>query len=84
MGYALRPHTKPSLFELAGLYSDSALDQIYGDIRDFDKIKDVFEKSMHSNMRTIYKKNRHFRRFLESSTLKNYYDFLETWHSFWM
>lgn len=42
-GYALNPPTSPSLFELCKL--DKDITSIIGDIRDFDKLKDAFDKA---------------------------------------
>ena len=42
IGYSLQPPTKPSLFELAGL--DKQITSIIGDIRDFEKLMEVFRK----------------------------------------
>lgn len=41
-GYSLEPPTRPNLFELAEI--DDKMESIIGDIRDFDKLKAVFEK----------------------------------------
>ncbi|MGN0131729.1 MAG: CDP-glucose 4,6-dehydratase [Lachnospiraceae bacterium] len=40
-GYALDPPTDPNLFELIGL--DQQMDSIYGDIRDLEHLKKVFD-----------------------------------------
>lgn len=42
IGYSLQPPTNPSLFELAGL--DKQITSIIGDIRDFEKLMEVFRK----------------------------------------
>jgi len=41
-GYALRPPTDPSLFELAGVGKE--IDSVTGDVRDFDALKGVIGK----------------------------------------
>lgn len=41
IGYSLTPQTTPSLFELANIEKD--ITNIVGDIRDLDKLKNVFE-----------------------------------------
>ena len=41
-GYSLEPPTKPNLFSIAGI--EGKMNSIIGDIRDFDKLKDVFEQ----------------------------------------
>jgi CDP-glucose 4,6-dehydratase len=40
-GYSLEPPTNPSLFQL--LHMDEKMDSVIGDIRDFDKLKAVFD-----------------------------------------
>lgn len=40
-GYSLKPPTKPSLFELAGL--EGRMDSVLGDVRDLDHMRAVFE-----------------------------------------
>ncbi len=42
-GYSLYPPTKPNLFELAGL--EHAVHNIFGDIRDFEKLEQAFEQA---------------------------------------
>lgn len=42
VGYSLEPPTDPSLFVLAGLEKD--ITSVIGDIRDFEKLNEVFEK----------------------------------------
>ncbi len=42
-GYSLNPPTTPNLYSL--LDADSKINSIIGDIRDFDKLKDVFMKA---------------------------------------
>ena len=42
VGYSLEPPTEPSLFALAGLEKD--ITSVIGDIRDFEKLNEVFEK----------------------------------------
>ncbi len=42
-GYSLKPFTKPNLFELSNI--ENYMDSIIGDIRDLQRLKDVFEKS---------------------------------------
>lgn len=42
-GYGLEPPTEPNLFQLAGL--DDKMTSVIGDIRDFEKLKDTFEKA---------------------------------------
>ena len=44
-GYALEPPTKPSLFELAQI-GDGRVKSVIGDIRDYDKLKAVFDEFM--------------------------------------
>ena len=44
-GYALEPPTKPSLFELAQI-GDGRVKSVIGDIRDYDKLKSVFDEFM--------------------------------------
>lgn len=51
-GYALKPPTMPSLFETLGLDGElndgnisGTLDNVYGDIRDLDKLKVAFDKA---------------------------------------
>ena len=41
-GYALKPPTAPSLFELSGI--EKAIDSVEGDIRDLDHLRQVFEQ----------------------------------------
>lgn len=41
-GYALEPPERQNLFDLCGL--SGRMDSVMGDIRDFDKLKKVFEK----------------------------------------
>ncbi len=41
-GYSLAPPTKPSLFELAEI--DKDINSVIGDIRDFEKLRKVFEE----------------------------------------
>ena len=43
-GYALEPPTEPSLFELAGLAGDGKIKSVIGDIRDYGKLKAVFDE----------------------------------------
>lgn len=43
-GYALEPSVEPKLFSLAGLNSKPNLYQTYGDVRNLEKIKDVFRE----------------------------------------
>ena len=43
-GYALEPPTEPSLFELAGLEGDGKIKSFIGDIRDYGKLKEVFDE----------------------------------------
>ena len=40
-GYSLEPPTNPNLFDMAGL--DGKINSVIGDIRDFDKLKKVFD-----------------------------------------
>lgn len=40
-GYSLPPDTKPSLFDLLNL--DKEMTSVYGDIRDYDKLKETFD-----------------------------------------
>lgn len=40
-GYSLEPPTNPNLFDIAGL--DEKINSVIGDIRDFDKLKKVFD-----------------------------------------
>ncbi len=40
-GYSLEPPTKPSLYEIANIGQD--INSVIGDIRDLDKLKEVFE-----------------------------------------
>lgn len=42
-GYSLPAPTQPALFDMAGL--EEQMDSIIGDIRDFDKLKSVFDKA---------------------------------------
>lgn len=42
-GYSLEAPTNPNLFELAGL--EDKMNSIIGDIRDFDRLKEVFEET---------------------------------------
>lgn len=44
IGYSLEAPTDPSLFKLIGLDADDRLKQVYGDVRDLDAIKKVFEE----------------------------------------
>lgn len=41
-GYSLTPPTEPNLFSMAGL--EDKMDSIIGDVRDFEHLKEVFEK----------------------------------------
>ena len=41
VGYALKPNTSPNLFELSGV--NQQVKSVFGDIRDLDKLKKVFE-----------------------------------------
>lgn len=43
IGYSLEAPTDPSLFKLIGLDVDKRLNQVYGDVRDLDAMKKVFE-----------------------------------------
>ena len=43
-GYALEPPTKPSLYEFAGIKDDDRVKSVIGDIRDFDRLKAVFDE----------------------------------------
>ena len=43
-GYALEPPTKPSLYEFAGIKDDDRVKSVIGDIRDFDRLKAVFNE----------------------------------------
>lgn len=43
MGYSLDPPTEPNLFSLSGINSE--MNSIIGDIRDFDKLKQVFDET---------------------------------------
>ena len=42
--YALEPPPEPSLFELAGLEGDGKIKSFIGDIRDYGKLKEVFDE----------------------------------------
>lgn len=42
-GYSLEPPTNPNLFSIAGL--DGKINSVIGDIRDFEHLKQVFEKA---------------------------------------
>lgn len=42
-GYALKPPTNPSLFELAKIECDEHVKSIIGDIRDYEHLKEVFD-----------------------------------------
>ncbi len=44
-GYALKPPTDPSLFELLGFDSDERLTNVYGDIRDLEALNAAFDKA---------------------------------------
>ena len=43
-GYSLESPTEPSLFELAGLEGDGKIKSFIGDIRDYGKLKEVFDE----------------------------------------
>lgn len=43
LGYALKPSTKPNLYELAEIGQNDNLQQVYGDIRDLELMKRVFK-----------------------------------------
>lgn len=42
VGYALQPPTKPSLFKILDL--ENEINSVISDIRDFEKLKDIFQK----------------------------------------
>lgn len=42
-GYGLKPHTKPNLFDIAGLGTSNGLTQYYEDIRELQTLKDAFQ-----------------------------------------
>ena len=42
-GYSLEPYTDPSLFEIAGI--EKLVNSVIGDIRDYDKLKETFDKA---------------------------------------
>lgn len=42
-GYALEPPTDPAMFDICGV--SEGMDSVIGDIRDFDRLKDAFDKA---------------------------------------
>lgn len=44
-GYALKPHTEPSLFNILSMGADSNLTQFYSDVRDLNTIRRVFNET---------------------------------------
>lgn len=43
-GYALKPPTEPSLYELAGISGDNRVKSVIGDVRDYEHMKAVFDE----------------------------------------
>ena len=50
-GYALKPPTNPSLFEILGV--KDKINSIIGDVRDLDHLKRVFEEVQPENKRIV-------------------------------